>query len=322
MTSIAVTYPYTTEELAALAERGVSLTVCTAEDRSKGKVAQKCKGAEIVITILTDQVNAAFFDAVGDQLKLIAQNNIGFNNIDLAEAERRGIQVVTVPGGTTANALAEHSMALLLAVVRQIPQAERFLHSGKFTGWDPSLFTGVELRGKSLGIVGAGHSGSNFARIAHFGLGMKVLYTDLHRNPSIEQGVGALYLSKEQLLKQADVISLHVPLTTQTKHLIGKAELAAMKPSAYLLNVSRGAVIDEKALVEALQGATIAGAALDVFECEPSLTEGLAALSNVVLTPHIASATHDARRRMIECTVRSIIMFLDGQPLLNRISQS
>ena len=182
-----------------------------------------------------------------------------------------------------------------------------FVRKGKFRGWEPNLFLGTELKGKTLGLVGHGRIGCRTAKIMQKGFGMRVIYYDAVRDQAREEQCGITYASLEQLLKEADVVSLHVPLLPSTEHLIGEKELRLMKPTSYIVNTARGPVIDEKALVKALQEKRIAGAALDVFEEEPKLASGLAKLENVLLTPHIASATNEAREQMATMAAQNII---------------
>ncbi len=266
---------------------------------------------DAVLCLLTDAIDAAVFDSA-PSVKLYANYASGYDNIDVAEAKRRGITVTNAPADLTSEAVAEHTIALILALAARIVEADEFVRLGKYKGWSPMNFIGTDILGKTLGLIGAGRIGE---RVAYYskGLGMKIIYTDVVRNDRIEKEYGAVYRgSVEEVLQAADVISLHVPLLDSTRHLINEARLRLMKPTGFLINTSRGPVVDEKALAEALKEKTIAGAALDVFEFEPKTVPGLAKLDNVILTPHIASASIEARDQMAEIAAQNIIDFFEG----------
>jgi glyoxylate reductase len=318
MRKIAVTYPLFEEILKPLNRHG-EVVVCSLEDREKGKLIERCKGAELIISQLNDPIDAAFMDAVGEQLQCICQFTVGYDNIDLEAAKARGIAVSNTPGTLSAQAVAEQSILIILCLYRQIREADTFVRQGKYLGWDPALLLGRELHGKTVGIVGAGAIGAAVAAIAHNGFGARIVYTDKNQNKELEKHLGALQMPLEKLLARADVVSLHVPLLESTRHLIGAEELKRMKNSAILLNLARGPVIDERALVNALQEREIAGAGLDVYENEPELAEGLKELPNVILTPHTGSATLETREAMVSVAVRNAIAFLSGNPLPNRV---
>lgn len=267
---------------------------------------KKAKGADALLCLLTDRINGKIMDAVGAQLKVISNYAVGLDNVDLQAAKKRKIVVTNTPDVLT-ETVAEHTLALILALARRIREADRFVRIGRYKGFDPNLFLGTELQGKILGIVGCGRIGLEVARKMYTAFGMRVCYYDQAPREEAEKTCGAFPVSLIRLLKESDVVSLHVPLLPSTKHLIGEKELGLMKKTAYLVNTARGAVVDEKALVKALQEGKIAGAALDVFEEEPKLTSGLAKLENVLLTPHIASATKEARERMAVLAAQNII---------------
>jgi glyoxylate reductase len=237
-------------------------------------------GCDGLVTMLTDRVDAKLLDAAGPQLRIVANYAVGLDNVDLEECERRGIVVSNTPDVLT-DATAEMTIALMLAITRRVAEGDRFLRSGATWQWAPTFMLGRGLRGLTLGIVGYGRIGQAVARLAG-AHGMNVI----HDGPLGE------------VLAAADVVSLHVPLTDETRHLIGEHELGLMKPTAYLVSTSRGPVVDEAALARALAKRHIAGAALDVFEREPDVEPALLRLDNVVITPHIASATHEAREAM------------------------
>ena len=243
---------------------------------------------------------------------MIANMGVGYNHIDIAAATRRGIPVSNTPGVLT-DATADLAFTLILAVARRVVEGDRRVREGKFKLWAPFLFLGREVSGKTLGIVGFGRIGRAVARRAA-GFGMRVLYHNRSRlTPAEERESPAEYADLNTLLAQADFVSLHVPLSGETRHLIGAAELSRMKPTAYLINTARGPVVDEVALLATLQRGMIAGAGLDVYENEPALTPGLADLPNVVLLPHVGSATLETRTAMAAMAARNLIAGLDGQ---------
>lgn len=273
---------------------------------------------DAVISLLTDSMNASVFDAV-PSIKIIANYAVGFNNIDIIEAKKRGIVVTNTPDVLT-DSVAEHTITLMLSIAKRIGESERFIRSGKYTGWGPMLLLGTELKGKKLGLLGAGRIGGRVAEIASKGFGMSVCYYDVRKNESIEQNAGAMYCeTPDMVLKDSDFVSVHVPLLDSTKHMINAEHLALMKKSAYLINTARGPIIDEHALVEALKNNVIRGAALDVFENEPALAPGLSELENVVITPHTASASDTARNAMAEVAAKNILAVLAGNAPLNPV---
>lgn len=272
-----------------------------------------------VLCLLTDTIDAEVFDAV-PTAKIFANYAVGFNNIDVVEAKKRGIAITNTPGALT-EAVAEHTIALLFALVRRIPESDQFVRKGKFKGWGPELFLGEELAGKTLGILGAGRIGGRVAEIASKGLGMRIMYYDIRQSPEFEGATGATFrATPEEVLTESDIVSIHVPLLPTTTHLLNAERLRLMKKTAYVLNTSRGPVIDENALVEALKTGVIRGAALDVFESEPRIAKGLAKLSTVVLTPHTASATKAAREAMARLAAENLIVFFEGRTPPNTVS--
>lgn len=274
----------------------------------------KKKPYDAVLSLLTDPIDAEVMDAA-PTVKIFANYAIGFNNINIEEAKKRNIFVTNTPGGG-ADRVAEHTWALLLSLSCRIVEGDMYMKKGKYNGWDPLLLHGTKLAGKTLGILGTGRIGADVAHRAKNGFGMNVAYYDVVRNEKLEADFGAtFYPTVEEVLKISDVVSIHVPLLPATHHLINEARLKLMKPTAYLINTSRGPVVDEVALVDALKNGVIRGAGLDVFEFEPKLAKGLAKLSNVVLTPHIASGTEDARHEMAVLAATNIInTFEKGRP--------
>ncbi len=268
---------------------------------------------DAALCLLTDKIDAEVFEAAGRQCKIFANFAVGFDNIDLAAAKERGIMITNTPGVLT-DTVAEHTFALMLAISHRVAEADRFAKAGKYEGWAPMLLLGNDLSGKIVGIVGLGRIGSRVAHHAARGFDAKIIYHDIKRSEDFEKEFSAEYKEKlEDLLKEADYVSLHVPLLPATRHLINAERLKLMKPTAYLINTSRGPIVDERALVGSLRAKIIRGAALDVFENEPALAQGLAELDNVILTPHIASATEETRAKMAELAADNIIAALEGR---------
>lgn len=273
---------------------------------------EKVRGVDAILSLLTDTIDGEVIDAAGSNLKVIANYAVGYNNIDVEEATKRGIMVTNTPGVLT-ETTADLAWALMMAVARRIVEADRFVREGKFRGWEPMLLLGTDVHGATLGIVGFGRIGQAMARRA-LGFNMKVLYYDNARVPEqVEKELKATYVDLPTLLKESDFVSLHVPLTKETHHLIGEKELRMMKRGAYLVNTARGPVVDEKALVKALKEGWIKGAALDVFENEPEVEPDLLKLDNVVLAPHIASASYATRSKMSIMVAENIIKALGGE---------
>ncbi len=272
---------------------------------------RNARGAHALLSVLTDKIDRDVMERAGPQLKVIANCAVGVDNVDMKAAKELGIMVTNTPDVLT-EAVAEHAVALALGIARHLAKADRFMRQGKYRGWDLQLFLGAELKGKTLGILGHGRIGCRTADIFKQGFGMRVLYFDVKRNEEQEQRCGITFAELADLLKQADVVSIHVPLLPTTRHIIGEEQLRLMKQTSYVVNTSRGPVVDEEALVKALQKRQIAGAALDVFEKEPNLAAGLAKLDNVLLTPHIASATAEARENMMALAIENLVAALSG----------
>jgi glyoxylate reductase len=314
--NIYVTRPIPEIGLKMLRDKGYTVDVgCEDCPPSKKQIIKmlKKKPYDAVLSLLTDQIDAEVLDQAGPQLKVVSNYAVGHDNIDLEATASRNI-VATNTAGTSSECVAEHTIALMFAISRNIVVADRYVRNGKYKGWDPMLFIGDEIRGKTLGLIGAGAIGSQVAHKAVKGLDMKVLYYDVKRNEAIEQDCGAVFkATPEEVLKEADVISVHVPLLPSTREYINKERLQLMKPTAYLINTSRGPVVCEESLVWALQNKIIKGAAIDVYEDEPKLARGLAKLDNVILTPHIASATHTARNQMSVAAAQNIIDVFEGR---------
>ncbi len=273
---------------------------------------------DAVLSLLTDSIDDEVL-AAAPSVKIFANYAIGFNNFSVEAAKKRGVFLTNTPGGG-ADRVAEHTWALILGLTCRVVEGDSYIRTGKYVGWDPMLLHGTKLNGGTLGIVGTGRIGAEVAHKAWHGFGMKVAYYDIKRNDDLEKNYGAQFCATvEEVLKISDIVSIHVPLMEATHHLINAERLAMMKKTAYLINTSRGPVIDEAALVEALKNKTIAGAGLDVFEFEPKLTPGLIDLPNVILTPHIASATEEARLDMARLSATNIVEVLAGRAPKNPV---
>jgi len=277
---------------------------------------QKAREVDALVTLLTDKIDKELLDNA-PRLRIVAQYAVGFDNIDVEYATKRGVYVTNTPGVLT-DATADLTWAILLAAARRVVEADKFVRSGDYwrtgTGWHPMMMLGAHVTGKTLGIIGMGRIGRAVARRAK-GFGMRVLYYQRHRLPEdVERELGAKYVDLETLLRESDFVSIHVPLTKETYHMIGERELRLMKRTAILVNTARGAVIDTDALVKALKEGWIAAAALDVFEQEPLPPDHpLTKLNNVVLTPHIGSATIETRTQMAELVAQNLIAFYKGE---------
>lgn len=291
-------------------------------DSSAGLSAKELRaaaaGKRAIVCQLTDRIDAALMDAAGD-LQVIANVAVGFDNIDIPAATERGIVVTNTPGVLT-DTTADLAFTLLLAAARRIAEADRFLRAGRWHQWEIDLLCGHDIHGHTLGILGLGRIGQGMARRAG-GFDMRVVYHDMHRaTPEQEREWGIEYVDKETLFGESDFLSVHVPLTRETRHLVGAAELECMKPTAVLVNTARGPVVDEKALADALESGRIASAGLDVFEAEPQVEARLLALENVVLVPHIGSASIKTRTRMCTMAAENAAAVLGGQKPANPVN--
>ena len=279
---------------------------------SSEELTEQAKGCDAIISLLTDKIDGEIMDKIGPNLKIIANYAVGYDNIDIEAANKRNIVVTNTPEVMT-QAVAEHAIALILTCARRIVEGNKFVKDNKYKQWEPELLLGPEIAGKTLGIVGIGRIGTALAEIAYHGFGLKILYSDLNPNEDAERTLQAEHVGLNHLLKESDFVSLHVPLCEQTRHLISTEEFNQMKDTAIIVNTARGAVIDEQSLVKALKEKKIFAAGIDVFESEPKLAEGLSDLDNIVLTPHIASATYEARKSMSDCVAENVIEVLSGR---------
>lgn len=295
-----------------LKDKGFEVEIGPEGKIAREELLEKVKGVDAILSVLTEKIDKEIMDAAGDQLKIVANYAVGYNNIDVAEAKKRGIIVTNTPGALT-DTVADHTVALILAIARRIVEADKYTRAGKYKAWGPKLFLGGDLVGRTLGVVGLGRIGSSVAERMDKGFKMKVVYYDIDRNQELEEKYGWKYCELDDLFKEVDYITLHTALTEETRHLISRERLESMKATAYLVNTSRGPVVDEEALVEILRENKIAGAALDVFEDEPELKPGLAELDNVILTPHIASGTKGTRNKMAEMAAQNVIAVLEDK---------
>ncbi|WP_281190928.1 2-hydroxyacid dehydrogenase family protein [Staphylococcus schleiferi] len=268
------------------------------------------KDAFGLVSLLSTEVDQEVIDS-GSELEFIANYGAGFNNVDVDYARSKNIGVSNTPKAST-RSTAELTFGILLAVARRIPEGDQLMRHEGFDGWAPLFFRGREVSGKKIGIIGLGEIGSAVAQRAK-GFDMEILYTGPHQKPEKEKELGAQYVDLETLLKTADFVTINAAYNPSTRHMIDKAQLELMKPTSYLINASRGPIVHEQALLEALQNKTIEGAALDVYEFEPEITEGLKSLDNIVITPHIGNATYEARDMMAEIVANNLIKKAKGE---------
>jgi glyoxylate reductase len=276
------------------------------------EITESMPGTKALLALLTDPIDGAIMDAAEGELHVISNYAVGFNNIDVKAATERGVIVTNTPGVLT-ETTADFAFALMMALARRIPESERFARAGRFQGWGPMLLLGDDIHGKTLGLVGMGRIGKAMAQRAS-GFGMEVLYYSRSRlTGKDENALKVSAVSLEELLARSDYISLHVPLTVETRHLFNRERLQMMKEGSHLINTSRGPVVDEEALAAVLrEGKPLKGAALDVYEHEPVINAGLLELDNVILAPHTASATIDTRTRMSVMAAQNLIAAMEG----------
>lgn len=305
---VCITRPIPEPGPAILMERGLDVWVrerCVPPDEDE--LAGLAGEFQILITLLTDPVTER---VLSSGIRMVAQMAGGYDNIDLPAATRHRVVVTNTPDALT-ESTAELTWALILAVARHIVIADQYTRQGRFKAWDATAFLGAELSGKSMGILGAGRIGTRVGEIA-CAFRMSLLYYDLVPSERLDS-LGARHVSLTEVLREADVLSLHLPLTPETKALIGEKELRLMKPSAIIVNAARGSIVDEDALVKALKEGWIAGAGFDVYEKEPKVHPDLLGMSNVVLLPHIGSATREARSAMSRAVAENVLAFVEGR---------
>lgn len=293
--------------------------VCTVElhgredPPTREELKRGVKGKDGLLCLLTDKIDAEVMEA-GGKLRVVSSFSVGYDHIDVKEATKRGIYVCYTPGVLT-EATADFAFALLMSISRRIAEADKYVRDGKWKiGWTPTMFLGEDVYGRTLGILGLGRIGRTIAKRAK-GFDMRLMYYDVVRaTPETEKELGIEFVSLERLLRESDYVSIHVSLSNETRHIINEERLKAMKRTAYIINTARGAVVDQVALAKALKEGWIAGAALDVFEKEPiDLSDPLIKLDNVILVPHIASATKAARSKMAETSARNLVAVLKGE---------
>ena len=290
---------------------GFDVTVLSERPPERGELLEAVRGTSGLLATLTEKVDAELMNAAGDDLQVVANMAVGYDNVDLEAARERGVIVTNTPD-VLDKTTADTAFMLLLAAARRLGEGERIVRSGRWEAWGPKMLTGPDVWGKTLGIVGFGRIGQAMARRAS-GFGMEVLYTARSRKEEAENERGARYAELDELLQTSDFISLHVPLTEETTHLIGAGELEKMKPKSVLVNTSRGPVVDEEALADALAGGRIFAAGLDVYEEEPEVHPKLLELENVVLATHIGSASIEKRDRMAVLAAENISAVLRGE---------
>lgn len=312
MTTILITHPIPGNTADILEKAGMSV-ICDKRDaysqKELIKLIKKHK-PDALVSFLTDSITKEVMMA-HPGLKIISNYAVGFNNIDIEAAKQAKIAVANTP--ISGYSVAEFTASLAVSLLRKITEAHMYTVKGKYKGWNPNIFIGDSLQGKTLGIIGSGHIGSEAAKILHRGFDVKIVYSDIAPNERIEKELGARRVETNELFKIADVVSLHVALNESTKHLVNAQRLLSMKKNAVLINTSRGPVIDEKALVTALSKKIISGAALDVYEFEPKISAKLLKMPHVILTPHIASATREARDDMARIVAQNVIDHLEGK---------
>lgn len=324
MSRIFVTRAFPGPGIASLKDHGFEVDLFDRDEIIPRKeLLQRVKGVDALLSLLTDKIDAEVMDAAGPSLKIIANYAVGFDNIDLEAAKKRRIIVTNTPVPEMSESVAEFTIALLFGVARRLCEADAFTREKKYKGWSPNLFLGMDLRGKTLGVIGAGRIGTRVAEIARLGLGMSIVYASRKPDPDLSTRLSAPFLPLDQVLERADVVTLHVPLLPDTKHLISTEQFSLMKKDAILLNTSRGPIVDEKALLRALRTGRIAGAGIDVYEAEPAIDTDLSdklelrAMPNVVMTPHIASATIQTREAMGRLAAANVVAVLTGEPPLS-----
>jgi glyoxylate reductase len=291
---------------------GFDVTVLYERPPERGELLEAVPGANGILSTATERVDGEVMDAAGDGLAVVANMAVGYDNIDVKAAGERGVVVTNTPG-VLDETTADVAFMLMLAAARRLGEGERLLRAGRWEYWGPKQLRGRDVWGKRLGIVGMGRIGQAVARRAR-GFGMEILYYNRSRKEGAEKELGARYLELDELLSESDFVSIHTPLTDKTHHLIGAEELEKMKPEAVLVNTSRGPVVDESALADALKDGRIFAAGLDVYEEEPKVHPKLLELENVVLAPHLGSASIETRDKMAILAAENVRAVLSGEP--------
>ena len=290
---------------------GFDVSVLSERPPERGELLEAVRGASGILSTVTEKMDAEVMDAAGEDLRVIANMAVGYDNVDVEAARERGVVVTNTPEVLT-ETTADTTFLLLLAAARRLGEAERLLRAGKWDAWGPKQLLGPDVWGKRLGLVGLGRIGQAVARRAS-GFDMELLYYDKYRSEDVEVNLGARYLELDDLLKESDFVSIHTPLTPETRHLISERELGLMQPTAVLVNASRGPVVDEAALADALENGSIFAAGLDVYEEEPGVHPKLLELENAVLAPHIGSASIETRDKMATLAAENLAAVLRGE---------
>lgn len=288
-----------------------NVVVYPGKDIERADLKERVRGSVAIVSLLTEKIDAEIMEAAGFGLKVISNYAVGYDNVDIEEATKRGICVTNTPGVLT-ESVAEHVIALILCLYRRVAEGDRLIRAGKFKGWEPDLLLGTSLENKVIGVIGLGRIGRWTVRLAK-SVGMKPIYYNRTRNMEFEEEMECSYHSLEKLLSMADVVSLSVPLTEETRGLINYEKMILMKRSSVLINTARGQIVDQDDLIKALKLGVIAGAGIDVFEDESKISKELMDMENVVLTPHVASATIEARKAMATVLVDNLVDAIEGR---------
>ncbi len=320
MAKIFVSRKFPGTQLERLENSGHEVVVCE-HDRplTPEEFLEKSKGMDAVLSFLTDNIDGEVIDAIGPQIKLFSNYAVGFDNINVKEASDRKVLLANTPCDEVNEAVAEHAVTLTLALSRRIVEADESTKRGSYRGWEPSIFLGKALKGKTLGIIGLGRIGTMVAKKVK-GFEMRVLYNKRSPDPEAEKEFEIEFSELDKLYQESDFISLHVPLTDETRGMINASAISKMKQGVIIVNTARGPIVDEHALTDAIRSGKIGGAGLDVFETEPNINPELIGMENVILTPHIASATCEAREKMGQLAVDAILKTLNSEKPENLVN--
>lgn len=305
--------------ISLLKHKGFSVDVnASGKDLTHDGLAKIVADYDGVITFLTNKVDADVVTSASKNLKVIANYAVGYDNLDVRAITEKGIIACNTPG-VASESVAEHTFALILALNKKLKQQDEYVRAGKYKRWDAELFLSPQVWGQTIGIVGLGRIGTFVGQIAAQGLRMDILYFDIKRSEDFELLTGATFCSVHEILKDADIVTIHSPLTEKTRHLFGRQEFKLMKNTALLVNTARGPIVDEEALAWALKEGEIAGAGIDVYENEPEINADLLKMENAILTPHTASATFETREQMSRIAAQNIIDVFDGKEPMGKI---
>lgn len=320
MAKIFVSRKFPGTHLERLVNSGNEVHVCEFDrPLSPEEFLERARGMDAVLSFLTDKIDAEVIDAIGPQVKIFSNYAVGFDNITLKDATDKKVLVSNTPCDEVNEAVSEHAVTLMLALSRRIVEADEATKRGSYSGWEPNIFLGHAMRGKTLGIVGLGRIGTMAAKKVK-GFDMRVLYNKRSPDPDAEREFGIEFSDLERLYRESDFISIHVPLTDETRGMIGRDAIEKMKHGVIIVNTARGPIVDEHALVDGLREGKIGGAGMDVFETEPNINPELVGMENVILTPHIASATFEAREKMGQLAVDAILKTINGEKPENLVN--